>query len=389
MLSYMARRSVTLLTLAFLIAGCAPAVPSSSPDLNTGRDPSSPPEQARDKQVIRVGLIRCDTHGAYYAVLMDEHDPLKLRGPGLTHERRTRYSWQDGAAYFYHYQRYANPTRMTSRRVPGFRITRVWDHRRDAAEVLSEVFYGKPEVCDTFAEVSDDVDLVFIADCNGDGSDHLKLAAPGLRKGVPTFIDKPLACSLEDALAIVRLAEETATPITSLSILRTVPQAERFRQRFDEIGGANFGIIKGGGSILAGQIHAISLAQHIFGDGVRSVSCMGEQPLAFIHLDYGRRHGRPRAGVMLNCASGRSPHSAFYASAYGRSGAIHTPPIDDFAFPSGATRNLELIKQMVQTGKPPMPYDEIVETIAVVEAARRSQELGRAVELSEVWQREQ
>lgn len=30
---------------------------------------------------ICVGLIRCDTHGAYYGALMAPNDPLRLRSP--------------------------------------------------------------------------------------------------------------------------------------------------------------------------------------------------------------------------------------------------------------------------------------------------------------------
>ena len=38
-------------------------------------------DMARAPDKIRVGLIRCDLHGVYYAALMEEHDPLKLRSP--------------------------------------------------------------------------------------------------------------------------------------------------------------------------------------------------------------------------------------------------------------------------------------------------------------------
>ena len=49
------------------------------------------------------------------------------------------------------------------------------------------------------------------------------------------------------------------------------PKPGLFARRMDEIGGANFGTIQGGGTHLAGLIHSVSLAQHIFGDGVERV----------------------------------------------------------------------------------------------------------------------
>ena len=36
------------------------------------------------------------------------------------------------------------------------------------------------------------------------------------------------------------------------------------------------GSVKGGGTAMAGHIHAISLAQHVFGNGVVSVEAMGK-----------------------------------------------------------------------------------------------------------------
>ena len=319
---------------------------------------------------IRTGVIRCDLHASYYGALMDKHDPLVYR----------KY-WHVG--HFYHYDIY-DPKKIIVPTVWAYEITKVWDEDREKAENLSEMFYGKPKVCSTFEEVSDDVDLVFIADCNGDGSDHLELATPGLEKGVATFVDKPLAYEVKDARSLVQLAKKHGTPMTSLSMLRMVPHAARFRNRFAELDGPEFGIIKGGGNTMAGHIHAICLAQHLFGAGVESVECMGQTPLAYVHLDYGGKPDRPSAGVVLNCASGGTPHCAFCASAYSRRGAIHSPPIGDFEFPYGAAKILETVKEMVETDEPKGPLDEMVEGVAIATAARLSQKTRKRVYLKEV-----
>lgn len=322
---------------------------------------------------IRTGIIRCDLHAIYYANLIQKHDPYLLREPEL-----------GKGGYFYFYTYYNQPQKIAFSRVAGFEVTKLWDEDRRLAENMSRIYYGKPRVCDTFEEVSDDVDLVFIADCNGDGSDHLKLATPGLKKGVPTFVDKPFAYDVNDARALVQLAEEHDTPVLSLSILRAVPHAARFRSRFAELGGPEFGIIKGGGTTMAGQIHAISLAQHLFGAGVESVEGMGQTPLAYVHLDYGGKPNRPRSGVVLNCDSGGTYHCAFYASAYSGWGAVHSPAIGDFEFPYGVIEILKTIKKMVQTRKPQAPYEEMIECIAIATAGRLAQEEGQRVVLKDV-----
>jgi predicted dehydrogenase len=322
---------------------------------------------------IRTGIIRCDLHAIYYANPIQKHDPYLLREPELGR-----------GGYFYFYTYYNQPRKIAFPEVPGFEVTKVWDEDRRLAENMSRIYYGKPKVCDSFEEVSDDVDLVLIADCNEDGSDHLKLATPGLKKGVPTFVDKPFTYEVEDARTIVELAKEHDTPVMSLSILRMLPQATLFRNRFREIGQPEFGTIKGGGDTMAGHIHAISLAQHLFGAGVESVECMGQTSLAYVHLAYGEKPDRPEHGVVLNCASGVGPHCAVYASAYSSMGAVHSPALSDFEFPYGVVENLKMIKKMVQTRKPQTPYQEMVECIAIATAARRAQKERRRVYLKEI-----
>jgi len=323
---------------------------------------------------IRVGMIRCDLHAIYYASLIQEHDPYLLR----------EQEYGKGG-YFYFYTYYNAPARIAFPMVSGFEITKLWDENRKAAENMSKIYLGKPKLCNSFEEVSDDVDLVFIPDCNGDGSDHLKLATPGIKKGVPTFIDKPFAYEVKDARELVKLAKKHKVPIMSLSILRELPHITRFRHRFAEIGQPEFGIIRAGNmEKMSGHIHAISLAQHLFGAGVESVECMGQTPLACVLLDYGTKANRPQKGVILCCASGGMYHCSFYASVYSSLGVIHSPQFSDFEFPWGCIKILKMVKKMVITHKPQVSYEEMIECIAIVTAARKAQKLRRKVYLKEV-----
>ena len=328
----------------------------------------------RNRQ-IRVGVIRCDLHAFYYGALMFRHDPIALRDDQIG---------RGHAAYFYFYLHYDDPAKITVPTVDGFRLVKVWDENRQLAEAMSNMFDDHPAVCGSFEEVSDGVDLVYVADCNGDGSDHLKLAAPGLEKGVPTFVDKPFAYEVKDARALVELAESSKAPVMSFSMLRMLPHATRFRDRFVELDSPKFGIIKGGDIAMAGHIHAISLAQYLFGNGVESVECMGQTPLAYVHLDYGKKSDRPSAGVILCCASGPTYHCSMYASAYSERGAIHSSNLGDFEFPWAAAKILEMAKEMVYTRESQASYEEMVESIAIATAARLSQKEHRRVCLREV-----
>jgi hypothetical protein len=44
---------------------------------------------------------------------------------------------------------------------------------------------------------------------------------------------------------------------------------------------------------------------------------------------------------------------------------------------------------MIETGKPPIPYGQILELVAITEAACLAQETGKRTALSEVWDRSQ
>jgi predicted dehydrogenase len=330
---------------------------------------------------IRVGMINCDLHAFYYGPLMQDYNLEVL----LKYWRVVNYYFSDVFV--------AEKMRVPTVRM--FEIVRVWDPEtsevarhpdRKNAEHLSELFFGRPTVCRNLGEVSDDVDLVFIANCGDNGSEHLRLATPGIRKGVPTFIDKPFAYDVRDARAMAALAQKHRTPILSLSMLRISPHGDRFRRRFEEIAPVEFGTVRGG------WVHAINLALNLFGSGIEKVNCMadkgydavGANTLACIHLDYGGKRGRPRSGVVLNCGAGGSDHCSYYASAFSGKGTLHSPAIGDFEFPDAAAKILRMIARMVRTHKPQVPYDEMVEPIAIATAARRSQKARAPIRLKDV-----
>ena len=327
---------------------------------------------------IRVGLIRCDTHGMWFGAQMDDHDPLLLREP-MPVSKENRYSWQNAGVHYFYYTIYHAPWQMTAPRVKGFQITRVWDEDRRSAAAFARVFHGRPKVCDSFEEVSDDVDLVFIADCNGDGSDHLTLATPGLRKGVPTFVDKPFANNLRDVRAIQRLAKKHRAPVMSLSMLQTNPATARIKRRLDEVGTVGFGTITSWNTHWAGLIHAIAVAHHVFGTGIKTVTCLRTRDHTALHLDYGRRPDRPEHGVMINCGCAKFRFTDMFVCAYGPEGMIQGKALDDFDASEGSAVILERVRRMVKTGKPDPLSDEMVEAVAVAEACRAAEKSGRKI----------
>lgn len=361
------------------------------------------------RKKIRLAIVRCDTHAFYYGMLMAPCDPLLIE----KHNKIVHYYATD----------WYDPSRITLPVHRDFEIVKCWDPDFKRAEQFSEAFLGKPKACRSVGEMIEGIDAVFVADCDGCGSDHLKLAAPFLKKGIPTFVDKPFASTLKDARAIVALARKHKAPLYNSSILSEVIAAENFKRRFAEIGpegadwrslgqaaaslrcrpedvpGVRLGVVKGVGGALSQEnlgkrgaldsiegrlayiIHGVSLGLHVFGKGVEWVEAMGTQPLEYLHLRL--RNGRDV--MILNPSVEVFPERcSFYVEAYSKCGAIHSGPIGDPEFLRGAHRIVRKLRDMVRTGKPPVAYAEILEPIAVIEAAVRAQKKGGRIRLKDL-----
>ncbi len=346
---------------------------------------------------IRLGLVRCDTHSYYFGAMLNKCDPLLL---------------QKNNYVVHHYlTNIYNPKRLTMPKVTGFRLVKVYDYNPEEAKKFSETFLSKPQICETLEKMTEGIDAVFIADCDGGGGDHLKLATPFLKKGIPAFVDKPFASTLRDAKAVVALGKKYNAPIFNSSILSVVPAADQFKNRINEIvraywpvpsslppAGSILGVVKGvGGAFsqelkgkaitggleerLAYVIHGIALGLNLFGRSVEWVECMGTLPLEYLHMHL-------KSGVeilVMNTSIDFFPEScSFYAAAYSKFGTIHSQPIGDPEFIGGGAKILRLFKKMILTGKPPVPYEDILEHIAVVEAGQLAQKTGKRVYLKDI-----
>ena len=74
------------------------------------------------------------------------------------------------------------------------------------------------EIVDSIDELLKRVDVVFLE--TNDGRPHLEQVLPCLKAGKPVFIDKPIAGSLADAIAIFDAAKKYRVPVFSSSSLR-------------------------------------------------------------------------------------------------------------------------------------------------------------------------
>lgn len=83
------------------------------------------------------------------------------------------------------------------------------------------------EVVSSIAELMDKVDFVLLE--TNDGNEHLHQAFEVFKSGKPVFIDKPLAATLSQAIAIDQLAKEYNVTYFSSSAVRFSTQNQKLR----------------------------------------------------------------------------------------------------------------------------------------------------------------
>ncbi len=94
------------------------------------------------------------------------------------------------------------------------------------------------EIVDSLETLIGKVDCVLLE--SNDGRVHLEQVLPVLKAKKRVFIDKPIAGSLADAIAIFRVAKQEGTPVWSASSLRYSPGAQEIRSgKFGKVLGAD------------------------------------------------------------------------------------------------------------------------------------------------------
>jgi hypothetical protein len=357
--------------------------------------------------LIRLAVVRCDSHAYWFAPYLDEVDPLVL----ATHseDAPTRQEVHHLGCIRGNYKE------MAIQRIPGFTITKVFDRVGDRSfyntdpELLQygsypergiafcETLSNRPKLCDTLEQATEDVDAAFICDSSSpkDGGDHLELTRPFLEKGIPCFVDKPFAATLADAQEMVNLAKANNTVLMNASILANTDVGEGFRRRFAEIGEPGLLVVKGVGYSNGGVGHGLALALSLFGYGIESVEYMGSHPRpdpkdwtpssSMYHLEHLLLHYPDGRQIILMSPVLRTADHDFYASAYSNQGVVHSPGIGILRFPPGSRKIIEMFLKLVQTGQPQVPYEHSLELIAILEAGRIAQTEKRRASLQEVY----
>jgi hypothetical protein len=220
-------------------------------------------------------------------------------------------------------------------------------------------------VVDSIPALLKQVDFVLLT--SNDGRVHLEQALPVIEAGKPLFIDKPMAASLADVIAIFESARAEKVPVFSASSLRWIPRALELR------GGAQ-GVIKGADAFSWASlepthpdlywygIHGVEILYTVMGPGCRTVSRFQTEDTEFcVGLWEGGRIGTVR-GL-------RSSEHSYGGTVFAEKKIEYLPLTQSY------DPLVKAIAAFFATGQPPVPQDETIEIYAFMSAADRSKEL--------------
>lgn len=329
---------------------------------------------------IRVGVLGSDMiHALQYASVMTPRpgaEEAMIEAAPLRDHLEDRVAPLRCAAS-------GDPERVTTRQEirsdPDFRDVEVvcwWGENADAAARMAaqlgvERVVGSPE------EMVGDVDAVMI--CTYSGDHHAELALPFLEAGVATFVDKPFATRMDDALRMVQAARQHGAVLFSSSPWKWSPAIQRLGESLSRLGAVRSGVLSGpgpGGPFFY-VTHLVETFQYLFGPGVGRVFSLVSDGARTITAEF----ADGRVGF-LNALPGAAWFR--HAVVYGTNGYLEAE-VTDAHRDEGQIRTVVEFVRAIRSGEPPLPLDYLLEATAVLVAAQLSAERdGDPVHLDEI-----
>lgn len=236
-------------------------------------------------------------------------------------------------------------------------------------EYTEEIKQLGVEIVGSIDELLEKVDVVFLE--TNDGRRHLEQAMPVFKAGKPMFIDKPVAASLSDAIAIFEAAQQYKVPVFSASSLRYMQSAQDIRQ------GKTVGKVLGADAYSPSHlekthpdlfwygVHGVETLFTVMGTGCQQVSRTQTEDTELVVGTW--KDGR--IGTFRGMRSGKAGYGG---TAFGEEGIAPIGPYDGYR-----PLLVEIVK-FFQTGKAPVAPEETLEIFAFMEAADESKRKGGA-----------
>jgi predicted dehydrogenase len=222
------------------------------------------------------------------------------------------------------------------------------------------------EIVDSIDDLVKKVDVVFLE--TNDGRPHLEQVLPVLKAHKRVFIDKPIAGSLSDAIAIFEAAKYYNVPIFSSSSSRFAPEAQsRGGEKVGEIVGcASYGpspLEKTHPDFFWYGIHGIEALFTVMGPGCQSVTRVSTPDTDVVV-------GTWKDGRVGTFRGNRKAPRVYGITVFGTKGIVTQTPRVNYRL---------LVAEVVKyfrTGAVPVSPEETLEIYAFMEAADQSKRQG-------------
>jgi predicted dehydrogenase len=232
------------------------------------------------------------------------------------------------------------------------------------------------EIVDSISSLLSKVDVVLLE--TNDGKPHLQQALEVFRAGKPVFIDKPVAASLKDAVAIYSAAAKYNVPVFSSSSLRYtngVVDILENKKAGNIIGADTFCPMNtepGHPDLFWYGIHGVEYLYTVMGTGCRQVTRMfsdGNDVTVGVWKD-------GRIGTYRGLKKGQEDYGG---TVFGDKGIVQMGTYTGYGL------LLKKIVEFFESGKAPVPAGETLEIYAFMEAADESKRRkGAPVSLDEI-----
>lgn len=220
------------------------------------------------------------------------------------------------------------------------------------------------------------VDGVMVLAVNGHV--HFELAMPSLQRGLPTYIDKPLTCNLDQAKSLLSAARKGGARSYSASSLRfatEIPQLDRAKLgtlcAIDAFGPGELNPSMAG--LFFYGVHTIEMVDAIWGPGVARVRAITTPDRDRVDLEYAD-------GRYAHLRMERKGCYDFGATVHG-SGAVQSFKVDFTEVYSNLVKGMT---RFFEGGPAPAELRDIVENIGVMEAGNQSMKTGQWVDVPKI-----
>ena len=222
------------------------------------------------------------------------------------------------------------------------------------------------EIVDSIPELLEKVDVVLLESV--DGRPHLEQVLPVLKAGKPVFIDKPVAGSLRDAIAIYKAAEAHGVPVFSSS-------SSRFQEGLQQVRAGKVGDVLGCDihgpcplepthpDLFWYGIHGVEALFAVMGTGCETVTRVTTDDYDLVVGCWGDgRIGSFRGLRSGKIESGGTVFGTDSIMSYGRGGGYEPLLVE--------------VAKFFRSGVSPVRAEETIEIFAFMEAADESKRRG-------------